>query len=847
MSIDRTDAEKLSRLLRHPGLLGELAVRNGFISPETLALALEEQKKTADPPKLGAILVSRNSLTTDQLVDLLAQQQAIAEQDRAVGPSAPAPIVGERTLGHYGLVQKLGEGGGGTVWKAWDTKLCRWVALKEPRGHRPVARERFIREARTAAKLNHPNLVEVHEVTFDAEQDFIVMEYIDGRSLDEARLSARDAAALMADIADAVDYMHASGVIHRDLKPHNVIVDAKGVGHLGDFGIAKVFGNAPLTQEGTPIGTPQYMAPEQIDGNSETVGPRTDVYGLGATLHFCLVGQPPFPAADSFEALLGAIRSKDPASPRTLDPGIPPELDVIVRRAMARNPGERYSSAAAFRDDLRRFLRGEGILARPDGLARKAERWVRQNSRVVAAVLLAALASTAGAGLYTLRRQTRQEAYEAVVEKADRLWEKATGLILAGQPSPDLLVGALEEAQGLYQEAASANDQKTYPWLMKGRCLMLLGRRTDAEAAWSEALRRNPSYGPALFERGKSNLSRVVRLGLLQVSSKAGRNPEPGPPDPVTTEFRLWENRGEQDLAAAREARDLEKASVGCLEGMLELGRGNPSAAAEALSRYIAEYPWDADALTYLGAAEYQLGKFEEARARWLRALGIHPTAARHKLLGDASYCLRKFPEAVDHYSRALALEPLSFSTKCNRGLARHASGDSAGALEDYDRALVQMPNFARAHNARGILMLERGDLDRALDDFERAAELNEFYAEAHNNLGHTHVRRHDIDLGLREFEIALELRPNYAEARFNRGVAYLLKGDLTLAIEDLEKASALDPKDPDSLYHLALAERSRGDSARSLRDLGRAIDVGGEGWAKRSQAQDMLREWTGK
>ena len=839
MSIDRADAERISRLLRNPSLLGQLAVMNGFVSPETLARCLEEQRKLADPPPIGAFLVSRNSLTNEQLVELLAQQKAIAAQDRAAGAPADPGIEGDRTLGHYNLVHKLGEGGGGTVWKAWDTRLCRWVAVKEPRGHRPVMRERFLREARTAARLNHPNLVEVHEVTFDSGQDFIVMEYIDGRSLDELKLGAREAAALLADIADAVDYMHGSGVIHRDLKPHNIIVDAKGVGHLGDFGIAKVSGNAPLTLEGAPIGTPQYMAPEQVGGKAEQMGPRTDVYGLGATLYFCLTFRPPV-SGDSFEAVLNAIKTTDPVPPKAVDPAVPPELDVIVRRAMARSPAERYVSAAALRDDLRRFLRGEGILARPDGLGRKVLRWVRRNGRLVAAVLLASVVPAVAFGVHSFRSQARQAAYEATVERADRLWHRATGLIRAGQPSPDVL----EEAQGLYRQAVAESPEKSYPLLMIGRCLMLLGRRTDAEAAWTEALVRKPSYGPALFERGTSALNRVVRLGFLQGS---GSHPESGPTDPAAANLTTWEKRGEEDLAAARQAADLERSSVDCLAGMLELGRGNHVKAVEALSSYVTEYPWDADALTYLGAAHYRMGQFADARTRWLRALEMAPSAARHKLLGDVSYCLRKFLEAVEHYSRALDLDSENFAAQCNRGLARQASGDAAGALKDYDAAIVRVPRFARAYNCRGLLHLEQGNLDRAVEDFEMAAESNEFYPEAHNNLGHTHVRRHDVELGIREFGIALELRPNYAEARFNRGIAHLLKGDLDLAIADLEKASALDPRDPDCLYHLALAKRSKGDGAGALRDLRRAVDVSREGWAKRAQAQNQIREWTPK
>src|SRR5437667_11350697 len=189
MSIHRADAEKLSRLLGQPGLLGQLAVMSGFVGEDDLARCLEEQKNSPNPSPIGAILVSRKFITNEQLLHLLAQQKMYEEHDRKGNPPLSAGAAA-RAIGHYTLVSKLGEGGGGTVWKAWDEKLCRWVALKEARGHRPAARERFIREARTAAKLNHPNLVEVHEVTFDAGQDFIVMEYIDGRPLDELNLGA---------------------------------------------------------------------------------------------------------------------------------------------------------------------------------------------------------------------------------------------------------------------------------------------------------------------------------------------------------------------------------------------------------------------------------------------------------------------------------------------------------------------------------------------------------------------------------------------------------------------------------------------------------------------------------
>jgi tetratricopeptide (TPR) repeat protein len=324
---------------------------------------------------------------------------------------------------------------------------------------------------------------------------------------------------------------------------------------------------------------------------------------------------------------------------------------------------------------------------------------------------------------------------------------------------------------------------------MKGRCLMLMGRRSEAEVAWTEGLRIHPAYGPALFERGKSSLGIYVRLGLKRESARGGRRPPAEPPDPETDETKAWRLKGEKDLEEARNAIDLERPSLSYLEGMLELGQGHGDRAVNAFGIYVSEYPWDADALTYLGSAQYTLGKFEEARASWSRALDLQPSATRWKLLGDLSYHLKKYPEAIDNYSRALALEPGNSAALCNRGLARQAVGDSSAALEDFNAALAQSPRFARAYNGRGTAWFGRRDFDRALEDFERAAECNEFYAEAHNNLGNTLVRRQEIDEGIKEYGIALELHPEFGEACFNRGIAHLVKGDLESAIRDFERA----------------------------------------------------------
>jgi tetratricopeptide (TPR) repeat protein len=265
---------------------------------------------------------------------------------------------------------------------------------------------------------------------------------------------------------------------------------------------------------------------------------------------------------------------------------------------------------------------------------------------------------------------------------------------------------------------------------------------------------------------------------------------------------------------------------------MLELGRGNPRPGGGgpvelrhgvSLGRRCADLPGRRPVPA--GKISRKPGPAGSARSRWRRApRGKNSWATRPGVSGS-------FPEAVEHYTRALALDPENFSARCNRGLARQASGDSAGALEDYDAAIARIaPLRPRLQTAAVCSTSSGATSTRALEDFEEGRESNEFYPEAHNNLGHTHVRRHDVDLGIREFGIALELRPTYVEARFNRGIAHLLKGDLDLAIGRSGKAAALDPRDPDCLYHLALAKRSKGDGAGALRDLQRAVNVAGRG-----------------
>jgi WD40 repeat protein len=312
-----------------------------------------------------------------------------------------APEVQPRTVGDYELLGEIARGGMGIVFRARQRSLNRLVALKMIRtGHGATETDvqRFRNEAEAVARLDDPHIVPIYEVGVHQGFSYYSMKLIEGgnlsKRLPEFTANPRAGARLLATIARAVHHAHLRGVLHRDLTPSNILLDAKGQPLLADFGLAKrIEGGSELTQTGAILGTPPYMAPEQASGRKGSVTVVTDVYGLGAILYTLLTGRPPF-RGDSALETLGHVLAHEPVPPSTVRPGMPRDLETICLRCLEKDPARRYSSAGAVAEDIERWLAGTTILARPVSRGERAWRWCRRNPLAAALMGLICLLST---------------------------------------------------------------------------------------------------------------------------------------------------------------------------------------------------------------------------------------------------------------------------------------------------------------------------------------------------------------------------------------------------------------------------------------------------------------------
>jgi serine/threonine protein kinase/tetratricopeptide (TPR) repeat protein len=387
----------------------------GVAGPSDVTLAGQAEGITLiAPPFQGSLGSSMGDATLNSSphdATLGGVDGATADFHRAALEAAPKPLTKGASFGHYELLEPIAKGGMGIVYKARQRNLNRIVAIKMILAGQFADQDdinRFYAEAEAAAALSHPNIVAIHEIGEVSGQHFFSMDYIEGQSLSglikENPLPPRRAAEFMITIAETMEFAHENGVVHRDLKPANVLLDKRQRPLITDFGLAKQVSNtSQLTMAGSIVGTPSYMPPEQAAGKIDEVGAWSDLYSLGAILYELITGRPPFRAASPFETIRQVLET-EPPSPRLLNPNVPKDLETICLKCLQKARTNRYGTAQELADELKRFLRGEPIHARPISRVarfwRLCKRYPLTSGAIALAILMLITATVVSTGFY---------------------------------------------------------------------------------------------------------------------------------------------------------------------------------------------------------------------------------------------------------------------------------------------------------------------------------------------------------------------------------------------------------------------------------------------------------------
>jgi serine/threonine-protein kinase len=732
----------------------------------------------------------------------------------------------------YEFIKLLGQGGMGAVYKARDRQLGRIVALKFIRGGDPNLIMRFLQEARAQARLNHPGICKVYEVGEVDGKAYIAMQFIDGVPLGEAApgLSLLDKVEIVRSTARAVHAAHLLGIIHRDLKPHNVMLERGPAGWhpvIMDFGLAREAGEGKgLTESGAVLGTPAYMSPEQARGDVRILDHRTDVYSLGATLYDLLAGVPPFDAESVVDLLMHVI-DRDPVPLRTRVPTIPPALDTIVMKCLAKEREQRYESASALADDLDRFLQGEAIRARRASLYLRGRRLVLRH-RALSAVSLGSLLLVLALGMnglrlrYQAQREAQRAARRAQLERqlAQRLkeiiWLLRVGYAL---PAHDVRFEQAVVRARMAEMARLAENQPELGRLGEGLVSYALGeghlalhefapareRLLLAQAAGLDSPELHHALGRtlgALFDQG---MAEARRAGDKSWQEK--RRAE------LTQEFLV------PALRSLDKSRSLELESPEYLQGLIACYRKNYDEAQRLGRRAAALLPWLYEAQALRGHARYEQaveqknrGDYDAARASLKEALGFYQLAADigrsdgslHDALATAWQLMADLDRTQgrpqdEAMQRSIAAADLLITSEPHRstGYTRKARA----------YLFLAWPRLTRGGDPRPMI-------DQLVAAGERAIRLDPSDAYAYDMLGNGYSCRGTYEAGH-----GLDPEPAWAQA-----------------LDKLERAAAIQPSFPWAYNDRALVLRTRGewladhgrdplpDYRQSVQNLERAI-----------------------
>lgn len=710
----------------------------------------------------------------------------------------------------YEVEALLGRGGMGVVFRARHVRLNRVVAIKMAiagaYAEQPE-RERFQREAEAVAALRHPHVVQIYDVGDSEGRPFYAMEYVAGGSLAAAAkpMAPREAAALLLPLAGAIQAAHAGGIIHRDLKPANILLDEDGTPKVGDFGLSRRIDDASaLTLNGMIVGTPSYMAPEQAVGDREGVGIAVDVYALGAILYELLTGRPPFRGQTHAETARQVV-SSEPVPPATLNPKVPRDLEIVCLKCLSKDQARRYPSAELLGADLRRFLDGEAIEAKPEGRAGRILRRIRRNPRTVAMLGCIALLAgiLAGVGLWLAADRAelarRAAAERAAGEQAAREDLRDMGRAM-GKRAWGEARAALDRSAGRLGEGGSAELRE----------IIERGRRDLDIVARLEAIRMDrarsvgglvdyaaagKAYEQAFRGFGLGGPDEAPEVVAARVAASGARpalvDALDDWPIPITDAGRKgwtlrvarlasgdesgWVARArDPDIRRSRPALErliatapVEEQPVTLLLAIAEDLRITGGDPVPILARIQRARPGDYWANLSLGSALGRAGRHAEAIRYQQAGLSLRPDAAiGYNNLGRSLADSGRPDDAADYFRAALRIDPTATISSYNLGAVLRLAGRIDESIEQYRSALRLTPESALLRAGLGDALSAASKPGEALTEYRRAAAIDPGLATAQAGLRTTHIQLGQLEEARAAWLSAIEISPGQLNAR---------------------------------------------------------------------------------
>jgi tetratricopeptide (TPR) repeat protein len=844
-----------------PRPLGEYLVEAGALSADSRSLleALLErhlQVHGGDAARgleaLGGLAPEERELLHIAEPDLLASLSQLPASPDPDLEATRRPAAGKSgTARRFRILRPHASGGLGEVFIAQDEELNREVAVKQlhlRHADSPEQRQRFQFEAAVCARLEHAGIVPVYgRGSTEDDRPYLAMRLVHGVRLDEAmakfhqersrldrnqreferrRLLLRFLAA-----CHAVAYAHERGVLHRDIKPGDILVGAHGQTLLIDWGLAKLhgFGSAadlpappPPTQQGTAPGTPAYMSPEQAAGRLDQLSPASDVYSLGATLYHLLTGRPPFEDTDA-GLILQKVQRGDLLPPRRVDRTIAPALEAVCRKAMALRPEDRYATAAALAEDVERWLAGSLVSAyRTRGIRR---RWAAGAGVGVVLAAIASMAALAAHGQSSRRATAARPAPTASepVPQPDATLpagpaEKPRDAKHFTQRGLEhLRLEQYEEAMADYEEALRCDPASATAFFGLGIAHFRTGQWEKALAAYSKLVELQPGNADGWYGRAQTyaKLERwhEADSDYSQALKLKGDNPQ------------WWSERS----VARFSLRQFEKAAADDVRS-LELRPTNVAT-------------WN-----HAGQAYYQLGQWDKAIAAHTRAIEIQPGEPRSYVQrGLALNMVQQWDKAVADFSKAIELKPDDATHWVGRGLAHQGKGAWDKAAADFSRAVELNATNPAFWVARGNAYQAQQKWDMVVADYSRAIDLNPQEVMYWNNRGNTYYAQQEWEKATTDYSKAIQLRPRDAVYWNNRGNAYAQLQRWQEADSDYSHALELKGDDPECWNARGVARSRLQKFEQAAADYARSLELRPQNavvWDNAGRAHYELHQW---